>query len=32
MSLQRYVRQLKPIQEKYVDHVEQVQDLYEATL
>jgi hypothetical protein len=30
MSLQKYVRQLRPIQEKYVDHVEQVQDLFEA--
>jgi len=27
MSLQKYVRQLRPIQEKYVDHVEQVQTL-----
>ena len=29
MALQKYVRQLRPIQEKYVDHVEQVQDLFE---
>jgi len=29
MSLQKYVRQLRPIQENYVDHVEQVQDLLE---
>ena len=28
-ALQKYVRQLRPIQEKYVDHVEQVQDLFE---
>ena len=27
MALQKYVRQLRPIQEKYVDHLEQVQDL-----
>ena len=27
MALQKYVRQLRPIQEKYVDHVEQVQSL-----
>ena len=32
MALQKYVRQLRPIQEKYVDHVEQVQDLFEANL
>ena len=25
MSLQKYVRQVRPIQENYVDHVEQVQ-------
>ena len=30
MALQKYVRQLRPIQENYVDHVEQVQDLFEA--
>ena len=29
MSLNRYVRQLKPIQENKVDYVQQVQDLYE---
>ena len=29
MALQKYVRQLRPIQENYVDHVEQVQDLFE---
>ena len=28
MSLQKYVRQLRPIQEKYVDHVEQVQEFF----
>ena len=27
MALQKYVRQLRPIQENYVDHVEQVQSL-----
>jgi len=27
MSLQKYVRQLRPIQEKYVDHVDRVQTL-----
>ena len=27
MSLQKYIRQLRPIQENYVDHVEQVQTL-----
>ena len=32
MALQKYVRQLRPIQEKYVDHVEQVQDLFEAKI
>jgi hypothetical protein len=32
MSLQKYVRQLRPIQESYVDHVEQVQDLFEAQM
>jgi hypothetical protein len=30
MALQKYVRQLRPIQENYVDHVEQVQDLFEG--
>ena len=30
MALQKYIRQLRPIQENYVDHVEQVQDLFEA--
>ena len=30
MSLRNYVRQVRPIQEKYVDHVEQVQNLFEA--
>ena len=30
MALQKYVRQLQPIQENYVDHVEQVQNLFEA--
>ena len=29
MSLNRYVRQLKPIQENKVDYVQQVQNLYE---
>ena len=28
MALQKYVRQLRPIQEKYVDHVEQVQEFF----
>ena len=33
MPLQKYVRQLRPIQESYVDHVEQVQSLLiEATM
>ena len=32
MSLQKYVRQLRPIQENYVDHVEQVQDLFEGKI
>jgi hypothetical protein len=32
MALQKYVRQLRPIQEKYVDHLEQVQDLFEAKI
>jgi len=33
MALQKYVRQLRPIQENYVDHVEQVQSLLtEATM
>ena len=27
MALQKYIRQLRPIQENYVDHVEQVQSL-----
>ena len=33
MALQKYIRQLRPIQENYVDHVEQVQSLLtEATM
>ena len=32
MSLQKYVQQLKPIQENKINYVERVQDLYEATL
>ena len=32
MSLNRYVRQLNPIQENKINYVERVQDLYEATL
>ena len=32
MPLQKYVRQLRPIQESYVDHVEQVQNLFEGKL
>ncbi len=32
MSLQKYVRQLRPIQENYVDHVEQVQYLFEGKI
>ena len=31
MSLQKYVRQLRPIQENYVDHVEQMQNLFEGS-
>ena len=27
MSLQKYIRQLRPIQENYVDHVDRVQSL-----
>ena len=30
MALQKYIRQLRPIQENYVDHVEQVQLLFEG--
>ena len=32
MSLNRFVRQLNPIQENKINYVERVQDLYEATL
>ena len=30
MALQKYIRQLRPIQENKVDYVERFQDLFEA--